>query len=87
MEELLDQYYLGSRMNFDTEILVKAVWLDVELVFLNTKVIYPEKAVSHFDYLRDNALLIKLHTRLMFGMVLHAPKLIYRMLNGMTSRD
>ncbi len=79
METLLDTYYVGSRMNFDTDILVKSVWLDIELVFINTKVIYPEQSVSHFNYLRDNLLLIKLHTRLMFGMIAHLPKLLWRM--------
>jgi len=86
MEALLDKYYVGSRMNFDTDILVKSVWLDIELIFIETKVIYPEKSVSHFNYLRDNLLLIKLHTRLMFGMLMHSPKLLYRMFAGAAHR-
>jgi hypothetical protein len=73
-------------MNFDTDILVKSVWMDIELVFIQTKVIYPEQSVSHFNYLRDNVLLIKLHTRLMLGMLLHSPKLIYRIVSDLFSK-
>ncbi|WP_086933107.1 glycosyltransferase family 2 protein [Agarilytica rhodophyticola] len=81
-EAVYDHYYVGGRMDFDTEILVKAVWLNIPLHFINTKVVYPEKSVSHFNYLRDNMLLIRLHTRLMIGMVLHLPKLVMGFFRG-----
>ena len=80
MERLLDHYYVGSRMNFDTDILVKSVWMDIQLVFVDTKVIYPEKSVSHFNYVRDNILLIQLHSRLLSGMLVRLPKLLWRAL-------
>jgi hypothetical protein len=69
-------------MDFDTELLVKAVWLNTALVFIETKVIYPEHNVSHFNYLRDNLLLIKLHTRLMLGMLMRLPMLLWQRLRG-----
>lgn len=75
-EKVVDHFYLGKKMDFDTEILVKAIWLDVELEFLDTKVIYPEKSVSHFHYVRDNLQLIRLHVRLMFGMIVRLPFLL-----------
>lgn len=64
-EEIQDKYYIGNRMDTDTEILVKAVWLGIDLRYINTAVIYPEDNISHFKYLRDNILLIKLHCRLL----------------------
>ncbi len=75
-EKLLDHFYIGARMDFDTDVLVKAVWLDIPIHFIDTKVIYPEDGVSHFNYLRDNKLLIKLHTRLMLGVLVRSPFLI-----------
>ncbi len=78
IECLLDRYHIGVRMDFDTEMLVKAVWADIPLHFMSTKVIYPENSVSHFHYWRDNFLLISLHTRLLLGMLLHSPVLIAR---------
>jgi glycosyltransferase involved in cell wall biosynthesis len=64
-EKVQDRYYLGNRMDFDTEILVKSVWLGIPLNYLDTPVIYPEGNISHFNYLRDNLILIKLHCRLL----------------------
>ncbi|KAG1660469.1 hypothetical protein GQR58_022013 [Nymphon striatum] len=49
-------------MTFDTDILVKSHWEGINTDFIDTKVIYIEDNVSHFHYLRDNLLLIKLHT-------------------------
>lgn len=82
MEDVLDHYFVGNRMDFDTELLVKAVWLNTELIFINTKVIYPEQSVSHFNYLRDNVLLIKLHSRLMLGMLMRLPLILWQRLRG-----
>ncbi len=77
-EQVLDAYYLGPRMDFDTEILVKSVWADVPLKFVETHVRYLENGASHFHYLRDNLNLIRLHTRLMAGMLVRVPQLIYQ---------
>jgi glycosyltransferase involved in cell wall biosynthesis len=82
LAQLVQQYRLGQRMDFDTEILVKAVWSGIPLHFIKTKVIYPANSVSHFHYLRDNLGLIWLHVRLMFGMLLRLPKLLCWRLTG-----
>jgi polyprenyl-phospho-N-acetylgalactosaminyl synthase len=82
MEKLMDHFALGNRMGFDTELLVKAVWMNIPLVFLDTLVIYPKQNISHFNYLRDNLLLIRLHIRLILGMFLRSPLLLWRRLSG-----
>jgi len=76
VERVVDNHFIGSRMDFDTEILVKSVWENIPLQFIETRVIYPEGATSHFHYLRDNLVLIKLHTRLMLGMLIRLPWLL-----------
>lgn len=76
VEKMLDRYHIGVRMDFDTEMMVKAVWADVPLHFMPTKVIYPEAGVSHFHYWRDNFLLISLHVRLILGMLVRSPMLL-----------
>lgn len=60
---------LGSRkrMQFDTEILVRACWSGLQVDFIDTKVVYPESGTSHFKMVRDNALLVLMHIRLIAG--------------------
>lgn len=78
VEQVIDRYYVGPRMDFDTEILVKAVWSGSTLKFIDTAVIYPQNSVSHFNYLRDNLILIRLHTRLLAGMLIRLPVILWR---------
>jgi len=82
-EKILDHYFLSSRMDFDTEFLVKAVWLKIQLIFVKTNVIYPENNISHFNYLRDNLQLIKLHARLILGMLIRFPMLLWHRIQGL----
>jgi polyprenyl-phospho-N-acetylgalactosaminyl synthase len=77
--QLLHHYRFGERMDFDTEVLVKACWQNIELIFVPTKVVYLQGSVSHFRYLRDNLMLITLHTRLMLGMLVRLPILLPRL--------
>ncbi|MCL4112497.1 UNVERIFIED_CONTAM: hypothetical protein GTU68_039407 [Idotea baltica] len=77
-EQVYDNYHIGSRMTFDTDILVKSCWENIDLKFIDTNVIYIENNASHFHYLRDNLLLIRLHTNLMLGMLIRIPKIIYQ---------
>lgn len=85
VEQIIDTYFIGARMDFDTEVLVKARWLNIKMQFIETAVVYPENSVSHFHYLRDNLLLVKLHTRLMFGMVVRLPWILARRLGNGSS--
>ncbi len=68
----------GRRMDFDIEVLVKAHWAGMTVVNVPVRVIYPDDNFSNFDVLRDNILLSLMQTRLFFGMVLRAPRLLLR---------
>lgn len=78
LETITDHCFIGTRMSFDTEILVKAIWCDINIRFMETKVTYPENGVSHFHYWRDNLLLINLHIRLIAGMLIRAPRRLWK---------
>lgn len=75
---LCEQAQLGTRMDFDPEILVRAVWNGIELRYVPVEVIYPEDGRSHFRYLPDNARITWMHTRLIAGMLLRLPVLLAR---------
>ena len=75
---LLKDTTLGQRMDFDTEILVRLYWRGVPTHFIKTRIAYPLDGISHFNYLTDNWRIIKLHTRLFFGMFKRLSCLIRR---------
>jgi predicted LPLAT superfamily acyltransferase len=74
----LNKYNIGKRMDFDTEILVRMYWDGVNIDFVDTKVIYPEGGISHFDALWDNVKISKMHAKLFFGMLPRIPSLLAR---------
>ena len=69
-------------MAFDTEILVRLYWRGAHIVNLPTHVIYPPHGLSHFDMLRDNWRISKMHTRLALGMLPRIPSLLWRKLKS-----
>lgn len=69
---------IGTRMDFDTDIMVRLYWAGTECLFLPTQVRYPEDGLSHFRMFKDNARMTWLHVRLGFGMVPRAAGLIRR---------
>ena len=73
---LLDRSRTGDRMEFDTEILVRARWAGVGVESLPARVRYPLDGVSHFRMWRDNARISWMHTRLFFGMLVRLPALL-----------
>jgi glycosyltransferase involved in cell wall biosynthesis len=75
---LIDEVRLGRRMDFDSEVLVRLHWRGHELVSLPTRVNYPQDGVSHFKLLRDNVLISLMHARLLGGMLLRLPVLLWR---------
>ena len=79
---LINRVKLPSRMDFDIEILVRLAWAGLEFKVVDTRVIYPEDGVSHFDMLRDNLRISKMHTRLTCGMLLRLPLLLARKVFG-----
>ena len=71
------------RFDFDTEAVVRLAWRGVKPINLPAPVRYltrDEGGVSHFHYVRDNALLTWMHTRLMIGFLWRLPLLIRRRL-------
>ncbi len=71
------------RFDFDPEAAVRLAWAGVLPINLAAPVRYlrPEEGgVSHFRYLRDNALLTWMHLRLMAGFLWRLPRLLARRL-------
>lgn len=75
---LLNKAHVRSRMDFDTEILVRLHWRDVPMRWLKTRVHYPADGVSHFRLGLDNMLMVTLHVRLLCGMLIRLPLLLSR---------
>jgi len=74
------------RFDFDTEAVVRLAWRGVAPVNLDAPVKYlsaDEGGVSHFNYLRDNALLTWMHARLVLEFLLRMPLLLRRRLRGL----
>jgi glycosyltransferase involved in cell wall biosynthesis len=71
-----DRVSLGRRMDFDPEIAVRLCWEGVPIVPLATRVVYPAGGRSHFRLWQDNWLISCMHTRLFFGMLRRAPRLL-----------
>lgn len=71
------------RFDFDPEAVVRLCWAGIRPVNLDAPVRYlsaAEGGVSHFKYLRDNALLTWMHARLFVGFVIRLPLLLVRRL-------
>lgn len=74
-----------KRFDFDPEAVVRLCWAGVRPINIDAPVRYlsaEEGGVSHFKYLRDNALLTWMHTRLFLGFVWRLPLLIWRRLRA-----
>jgi glycosyltransferase involved in cell wall biosynthesis len=75
------------RFDFDVEAAVRLVWRGAKPVNLPAPVRYfsvEEGGVSHFNYVRDNALLTWMHIRLFTGFLLRLPLLLARKLSPST---
>jgi len=75
---LIETHRVGQRMDFDTDILVRLVWRGIEVEQVTTNVIYRDGIPSHFRMLKDNLLMIRMHVRLVLGMLPRMPILIWR---------
>ncbi|HEY1899043.1 MAG TPA: glycosyltransferase family 2 protein [Steroidobacteraceae bacterium] len=75
---LIAQEYIGRRMDFDVEIIVRLHWRGVPMRWLPTAVTYPLDGVSHFRMFRDNARMVALQLRLFAGMLARLPRLLAR---------
>ncbi|MCL2160505.1 MAG: glycosyltransferase family 2 protein [Betaproteobacteria bacterium] len=79
---VLDAMPQPSRMEFDTEILVRLDWAGVPIRNLPIPVHYPPDGISHFRLWRDNARIGWMHARLFFGMLRRLPRLLGRHFSG-----
>lgn len=74
---IIQQVYTGNRMQFDIEIIVQYYWrMQKKVVFVPTKVIYPEEGISHFDHFWDNIRLTQMHCRLFPQFLCQIPSLL-----------
>ncbi|MGR5266352.1 glycosyltransferase family 2 protein [Vibrio astriarenae] len=76
--DLLARKQLGTRMDFDIEVLVRLYWQGVDVEYIPVEVHYPENGLSHFSGLKDNARISWLHTRLITAMLPRIPSLLKR---------
>lgn len=82
---VMDRQRFMRRFDFDPEAAVRLVWRGLEPVNIPAPVKYlrPEEGgISHFNYVRDNALLTWMHARLMVGFILRLPWLLWRKARG-----
>lgn len=70
----------ASRMDFDTNIIVRLFWRGVDVISVPTQVKYPENGVSNFRMFRDNMRISWMHTKLTLGMLIRLPWLLARKL-------
>lgn len=68
----------GRRMQFDTDAIVRMYWAGTPVVNLPTPVTYPVDGVSHFNMLRDNLRMVRLHLTLLGGLLVRLPTLLGR---------
>ncbi len=78
-QALCDTTPLPQRMDFDTAIIVRLHWAGLPVLNAPVGVSYPADGVSHFDLVRDNLRLTRMHTRLVLGMLRRLP---HRLLRG-----
>lgn len=77
---VIDRARVGRRMDFDSEIIVRLHWRGAPVRMLGTRVRYPLDGISHFRLLRDNVLISAMHARMLGGMLLRSPLLLWRKL-------
>jgi len=79
--DIMQSHRWMRRFDFDPEVAVRLVWAGVPPLSIEAPVKYlsaAEGGVSHFNYLRDNALLTGMHVRLMVEFVIRLPGLLLR---------
>jgi glycosyltransferase involved in cell wall biosynthesis len=75
---LLERVRIGTRMDFDSDVIVRLHWRGVPVRNQPTRVTYPRDGISHFRLWRDNVRISALHARLFVGMLWRAPVLLWR---------
>ena len=81
LREIMERRHWMRRFDFDPEAATRLCWRGINPINIAAPVRYfrPEEGgVSHFNYLRDNALLAWMHLRLLPEFVLRLPLLYWR---------
>ncbi len=81
LQRVMQQTHFARRFDFDPEVVVRMVWNNVPVINRPAPVRYiaeEEGGISHFNYLRDNLLLIWMHTRLFLEFMMRLPVLLKR---------
>lgn len=79
LRQIMHQQRWMRRFDFDAEAVVRLSWRNIKAINLPAPVKYFDEAnggVSHFNYRRDNLLLIWMHTRLFINFVIYLPFLV-----------
>ena len=78
--DIMEENRWMRRFDFDVEAAVRLVWRGVPPINVAAPVKYfnaDEGGVSHFNYVRDNVLLTRMHTRLFCGFLVRLPWLLW----------
>jgi glycosyltransferase involved in cell wall biosynthesis len=79
--DIMQRHTWMRGFDFDPEAAVRLCWAGVRPIRMDAPVRYfraDEGGVSHFQYLRDNVLLVGMHLRLLAGGLLRLPAMIAR---------
>jgi glycosyltransferase involved in cell wall biosynthesis len=85
LRHIMESQRWMRRFDFDAEAVVRLCWSGVYPINLPAPVRYlrpDEGGVSHFNYVRDNALLTWMHLRLLLGFIVRLPVLVWRKASG-----
>ena len=85
LRDIMERCRWMRRFDFDPEAATRLCWYGLDTFNIEAPVRYfsPEEGgVSHFNYLRDNALLTWMHTRLLLEFVLRLPALLRKKFAG-----
>ena len=78
IDRLISTTQIGQGMDYDIDIVVRLYWQGVEIINIPTAVHYPYDGVSHFRLWHDNVMISRTHARLLLGMLLRIPQLLFR---------
>ncbi|AIK96369.1 glycosyltransferase family 2 protein [Candidatus Odyssella acanthamoebae] len=73
---ILNSKSIGTRMDFDTQIMVHLFWQGVPVIMSPVPVTYPDDNTSNFDVVKDNWRITKMHTKLFFTMIFNLKKIL-----------
>jgi glycosyltransferase involved in cell wall biosynthesis len=90
LRDIMERSRWMRHFDFDPEAAVRLCWRGLNPISLAAPVKYfsvDEGGISHFNYLRDNALLSAMHLRLAFGFLLRFPLLLIRRIRSRASAE